>query len=392
MATNQILPFGLGSSANVYSYADWLALTSRTAGFSSGKASSQAANTAWRQASYMAYVLAQFISDNASVDVLDDGNGSTVEANLKKAIQFLGQAGTASYAADSSSTANALVVTLSPAPAALTDGMVLRVRPANSNTGATTVNVNGLGEVSVYSASGAPLVGGEIIANWPVELIYNALGSVFVLAAPAFATSNSFRHMEVLTSSTTWTVPVGVTRIRATVIGGGGGASGANATSAAQIWSGAGGGAGGTARGIFAVAAGQSLVATVGLGGVGGAGSGAVGGTSSLGTLCSATGGYGASSGSSPNNHTSGGLGGNGVGGQINSTGQAGSDGQSGTNGFPGNGGSSTLGGAARASSGTNGITGGQYGGGGSGAYDPSFSGVALSGGNGAPGVIIVEW
>lgn len=83
MATNNFKAFGIGAGANVTSQADYEALAALMAGFQSGKASSAQINKALRQSSTMAYVLAQFISDSASVDVLDNGTPATILANLK---------------------------------------------------------------------------------------------------------------------------------------------------------------------------------------------------------------------------------------------------------------------------------------------------------------------
>lgn len=89
MATNNIKPFAGGSSANVTSQADFEALAALATGFQSGKASSAQINKVLRQSSLMAYVLAQFISDSAAVDVLDNGVPATVLANLKASMKAL---------------------------------------------------------------------------------------------------------------------------------------------------------------------------------------------------------------------------------------------------------------------------------------------------------------
>lgn len=89
MATNNFKPFSIGTGANVISQADYEALTALLTGFQSGKASSAQINKALRQGTVMAYVLAQFISDSASVDVLDNGNPATILANMKAAMTAL---------------------------------------------------------------------------------------------------------------------------------------------------------------------------------------------------------------------------------------------------------------------------------------------------------------
>ena len=89
MATNNFKAFGIGTGANVTSQTDYEALAALLTGFQSGKASSAQINKALRQSSTMAYVLAQFISDSASVDVLDNGAPATILANLKASVTAL---------------------------------------------------------------------------------------------------------------------------------------------------------------------------------------------------------------------------------------------------------------------------------------------------------------
>ena len=74
MSTVEILPFGLGSSANVKSASEWAASSARQTGFQAGVASSQDFNTAWRQASFVAAMIANFTAQKSGDDVLDDGN------------------------------------------------------------------------------------------------------------------------------------------------------------------------------------------------------------------------------------------------------------------------------------------------------------------------------
>ena len=89
MATNNFKAFGIGAGANVTSQSDYETLAALLTGFQSGKASSAQINKALRQSSTMAFVLAQFISDSASVDVLDNGTPATILANLKAGMTTL---------------------------------------------------------------------------------------------------------------------------------------------------------------------------------------------------------------------------------------------------------------------------------------------------------------
>lgn len=91
------------------------------------------------------------------------------------------QAGSWVYGVDSGS-ANALIVTLTPAPMALTAGMELAVKVAADNTGPATINVNGLGLKTVKRYGGAALQGGELIAGGIASLFYD--GTNFQIGSP----------------------------------------------------------------------------------------------------------------------------------------------------------------------------------------------------------------
>ncbi|MFA7243611.1 MAG: hypothetical protein WC091_26185 [Sulfuricellaceae bacterium] len=87
--------------------------------------------------------------------------------------------------------------------------------------------------------------------------------------------TNDLGARKFFTSSTTWVVPGGVTRIRASALGGGGGGGGGGASGFDICGSGGGGGL--FLRGWFNVTPGETLTITVGTGGAGG-GFGAGGG------------------------------------------------------------------------------------------------------------------
>lgn len=99
--------------------------------------------------------------------------------------------------------------------------------------------------------------------------------------------AGGFSNIEIFASSTTWTVPSGITKARVTVIGAGGGGGGS---------SGGGGGYGGLGGLAVAQLTGLSgsVTITIGTGGTGSnSGAGTAGGTSSFGSAVSATGGGG---------------------------------------------------------------------------------------------------
>ena len=96
------------------------------------------------------------------------------------------QAQAGNYAADSG-TANAYVATLSPAPAALTAGLTVRLKIANANTGASTLNVNGLGVVSIKRADGSAVQAGDMQAGEVAQFVYD--GTNFQLTAVSLPSS-----------------------------------------------------------------------------------------------------------------------------------------------------------------------------------------------------------
>ena len=87
MATNQFLPFGQGSGANVLSQADWATLAARTGGFQAGTASSAAANKAWRQGALAAAALGQIIVDILAQDALDTDTPPQMKVKLLSALK-----------------------------------------------------------------------------------------------------------------------------------------------------------------------------------------------------------------------------------------------------------------------------------------------------------------
>lgn len=87
---NQFLPFATGGGANTLTPAAYAALATIVAqGFQPGLASSQQANTVWRQATFVAAAVAQLIA-NQGVNANDDGNLTNFVANLTAALTNLG--------------------------------------------------------------------------------------------------------------------------------------------------------------------------------------------------------------------------------------------------------------------------------------------------------------
>ena len=194
---------------------------------------------------------------------------------------------------------------------------------------------------------------------------------------------NGIGTVEAITVTTTpWTVPAGVHRLKVTIVGGGGGGAGGTF----NVVGGGGGGSGGCAIEIIDVNPSDTINITIGAGGAGGGSStaGGAGGTSSFGAFCSANGGGGGF----PNTSGSyGGAGGTATGGDLNLTGNGGGNAATATNGH-GQGAASILGGGPQQQ--PAGLTGGAaaqgYGAGGGGG------GGNLAGGAGSAGICIIEY
>lgn len=85
---------------------------------------------------------------------------------------------------------------------ALTDGIIIAWIASNANTGASTVNVNGLGVANLLNQDGSALRAGQIAVNQVVQMMYKAgnwlllagsvAGGVLAVAGTAAAPSVSF--------------------------------------------------------------------------------------------------------------------------------------------------------------------------------------------------------
>jgi hypothetical protein len=91
------------------------------------------------------------------------------------------QANQTNFAVDTG-TANAYVAALTPALLALTSGMQIRVLTAHANTGASTINVSGLGAESIVLPGGTALPAGSIPANSVMVIVWNATESWWELS------------------------------------------------------------------------------------------------------------------------------------------------------------------------------------------------------------------
>jgi hypothetical protein len=94
---------------------------------------------------------------------------------------------TAIYCSDTSNSANSIVCGTGTAfPGAYSTGQAVMVRVANANTGATTINIAGLGPKNVTKNGAVPLGGGDLAAGGMYLLTYD--GTRFVAQIGAAAT------------------------------------------------------------------------------------------------------------------------------------------------------------------------------------------------------------
>lgn len=100
-----------------------------------------------------------------------DDNLRSLQAGVRALVSQL-----SSVSGTNTITGNAAV-----APTGYVTGMRFKFIPANTNTGATTINVNSLGAKSIFQ-SGAALVGGELRQNIPVDIEYD--GTQFHIIGP----------------------------------------------------------------------------------------------------------------------------------------------------------------------------------------------------------------
>ncbi|HFO2531571.1 TPA: phage tail protein [Yersinia enterocolitica] len=237
---NEILPFGIGAGSNVITQPDYEVLAARVGGFSSGVARSEQLNKVWRQSAFVASVLAQFIANHSEEDVLDDGDTATLLTNLELAIKAY----------------------------------------ANANLPKASTTISGIAQLSNSTTSTS-----EILAATPkaVKTVNDATLKIAsnlseIAAAGPVAVAAARTNLGVsphglsrFTSSGSFTVPAGVTKVWVSgCAAGGGGGSSLATNSSSFVTGGSGGGAGQPALNVpITVTPGQVIPVTIGTGGTG---------------------------------------------------------------------------------------------------------------------------
>jgi len=91
--------------------------------------------------------------------------------------------GSLQYGVDSGS-ANSYILSMPVPPSGYHDGLTVKFNPTHTNTGSSTVNVDGLGAISIKRPDGTDVLAGDFINGQVVELTYNGSEFVFTGAIP----------------------------------------------------------------------------------------------------------------------------------------------------------------------------------------------------------------
>lgn len=124
------------------------------------------------------------IAGNMTADVVRDMNALAKELDFKVASKQTLETHLEDYLkhtgyAVATGTANNYVATLNPALSAYVEGVSLRLKINIANTGASTVNINGLGAKAIKKSNGSAVSAGNLKAGSIYTLAYD--GTSFIL-------------------------------------------------------------------------------------------------------------------------------------------------------------------------------------------------------------------
>lgn len=126
-----------------------------------------------------------------------DQNYSTIVAYLNEPLNRN------NWATDSGNT-NTVVLTFQPAVSAYSAGLEITFKAANTNTGATVINANSLGNKNFVQPGGAALASGQMEANGIYKAAYDGTQFVYI-GQNVLAASQA--QMETATSAVTFVSP-----------------------------------------------------------------------------------------------------------------------------------------------------------------------------------------
>lgn len=171
----------------------------------------------------------EYIANPAATDASTTVKGVVEEATLAETLARTTAGGTSArlfvnpstlttvqtydYAA-SSAGSDTYAITVTPAPTAYATGQVFRFKADVANTGAATLNVNGLGAKTIVKNVSSTLITGDIDAGKIIEVVYDGTNMVMQspTAAPAlYSTGQTSRASATGTGTQTIAHGLGVT-------------------------------------------------------------------------------------------------------------------------------------------------------------------------------------
>lgn len=169
---NDFLPFADGGGANVLPQADYAALPAIADGYEAGIAQSDQLNKTWRQATAIAYVIAQFIVEmDATQDVLDNGDPDAIVAQFIAAVQRAAPKGSiVSQVTDGT----AFVAT-----SAIATYWFNRSTGLVANQAVTLANDMGVGQVQTYEDTAGNIFSNPVTITPPAGTINGAANYVW---------------------------------------------------------------------------------------------------------------------------------------------------------------------------------------------------------------------
>ncbi len=211
--TVQYLPWAISGSANVYTYAVYSARGEVLTGVVPGQADPTLFNTTLRQATMGTAVLANFINQTTNVNMLDDGNVQNFVTYFKSALAtILVTSVPPLYSgSDTSSTANNIVATVTPALTGPVNGGIYMIRNNNTNTGPAQITLNGGQTYPCVKGQNAPLAGYECFAgDWTAWTFtgsaYQLLNDKTVSTSVIMNVSNVTQLMQAVVAASQMTI------------------------------------------------------------------------------------------------------------------------------------------------------------------------------------------
>ena len=181
--SNDFLAFAIAAGANVRTPSGWAGDAALAQGIQAGILPSITLNTALRQGTSVAAMIAQFTADYGPGNVQDNGNIATLETQFKAALAMFLNSSIVRYGADTGAV-NAMAASCWPPVSALADGMIFEVTPLFTNTSTTvTFAPNGLTPLNVVRWDMSALSIGDVTNK--ALMAYHAATNKFLLLNPA---------------------------------------------------------------------------------------------------------------------------------------------------------------------------------------------------------------